>query len=82
MVLSWRFEMREGFSFGEDSREAGDGVGRVEVAEGIWLEWAECVVGVEVVVVVWVVGGAVVVILGWLWLRLRLWSNGGSGDID
>lgn len=74
--------MREGFSFGEDSREAGDGVGSVEVAEGIWLEWAERVVGVEVVVVVWVVEGAVVVILGWLWLWLWLWSNGGSGDID
>lgn len=60
--------MREGFSFGEDSREAGDGVGRVDVTEGILPEW------LDVEVVVWV-EGAVVVILGWLW------SNGGSGSL-
>jgi hypothetical protein len=35
MVLSWRFEMRDGFSFGEEESRVGEGVGFWRVVEGI-----------------------------------------------
>jgi hypothetical protein len=81
MVLSWRFEMRDGFSFslGEEESRVGEGVGFCRVVEGIGD--AETGTDTDVLVAVegWIgserVGGSRVVVVG-----LVEGLNGGSGE--